>query len=711
MKIQRPWLLVGLIFGLVAIVGVACGGTDEDALTSADISSAVQQAVAAAQQPAGLSGEEIAALVSGAVDEAVKGIEFPQGVTASDIQAAVDTATAGLGEGASQEDIEAAIDAAVSKAAGEGLSKADVEAIVSAAVKSIPTPATIVMVVTPTPLVLLATPEPARIDLPGPKTAAGTINIVTADFVSEVGLGRDGGGSEFYNFIGIGESLFMPKADGTIQGPLLAKSFVIATDLSKATITIQDGVMFHKDYGEMTSEDVVWSINDANAAVTSSSIHAQAGDFAVLFLEATAVDSSTFDLPFATFDPAWDGNRTNQSGNSFGVLSKKAFDQNGAEWSRDNVVATGPFEVSSWVSGDKIVLSAVADHWRKPPEFDTLQFVAIPEGTTRLAAMLTGEGDVIAPIVFKDLSRLASAGFKTQGGGGGRKAAIFWGGNYWEDTTVNASTGGALPDIGLTYDPGVPWAVAVQHVDPAEVDEKMERARQVRTAMSMAIDRELINETIMDGLAWAEYMWSASVIQPEWQDRWRIPYDPAAAEQMLDDAGYPRGSDGVRFNADIFRAQAGSEIPDAVAGFWDEIGIRTIVDKSAYTTVRPSFVARSFVKINIQRIGETATNRPFDWPKGGEMTSLGRGGFGPGVEVPEITQAIIDAGNEPDRLKRVAINTALIDYMRFMMQGSAVVAIPSLIVYNPNAIESWAMPPHLGLDPIGYPEFITPAAR
>ena len=465
--------------------------------------------------------------------------------------------------------------------------------------------------------------------------------------------------------------------------------------------------MFHKGFGEMTAHDIVWSLNDANAAVTPESIHGQAGDFRVLFKEASAIDDSTFDLPFATFDPAWDGNRTNMFGFSFGVISKTAYDENGEDWSRDNVVMTGPFEITEWATEDAAFLNAVPDHWRQTPAVQTIHLVALPEAATRLASLLTGEVDVAKP-EFKDLKRLVDAGFRTVSAGGGRKAGIFWGGNYWE--THDPRTGEPLGPIGLSYDPGVPWAVVVPAVDPMDVDKRMEKARMVRWAMSLAIDRALVNEALMDSLAWPEYMWSASVIQPEWQDRWLIPYDASRAEQLLDEAGYPRGSDGVRMNADIFRSGTNVDaISDAVAGFWDEVGIRTTVDKSAYSTVRPSLVARSFVKINIQAIGETATNRPFDWPKGGEMTSLGRGGFGPGVEVPEITQAILDNGMEPDRLKRVEINTALMDHMHHMMQGSAVVSLPDLLVFNSKAIESWGMRQAGSLDLMAYPEFIVPA--
>ncbi len=562
------------------------------------------------------------------------------------------------------------------------------------------------VIVTPTPLVALPTPEPARISLPDPEAAPGTIKVAAQSLAPAVGVNRHGA-SDLFNFMGVGESLFMPTEDGVIQGPMLAKSFDLSPDLSKVTVTIQDGVMFHQGFGEMTAEDVVWSLNDANAAITPESIHGQAGDFRVLFKEATAIDDSRFDLPFETFDPAWDGNRTNMFGFSFSVISKGAYDQNGEEWARDNVIMTGPFEVSEWATEDHAFLNAVPTHWRKTAEIDTLHLVAIPEASTRLAALLTGEIDVAKP-EFKDLKRLVEAGFMTASAGGGRKAGIFWGGNYWE--TTDPRTGEELPPIGLSYDPGVPWAVVVPVVDPMTVDERMEKARLVRWAMSLAIDRNLVNEALMDGLAWPEYMWSASVIQPEWQDRWLIPYDPARAEQLLDEAGYARGGDGIRFNADIFRSADNVDaISDAVAGFWDEVGIRTTVDKSAYSTVRPSLVARSFVKINIQAIGETATNRPFDWPKGGEMTSLGRGGFGPGVEVAEITQAILDAGSEPDRAKRVEINTALMDHMHHMMQGSAVVALPDLLVFNSKSIASWPMRSAGSLDVLAYPEFITPA--
>ena len=667
---------------------IASAMAGQQGVTPADVASAVQDAMSA--QP-GVTQAEVA-------DAIAKALAAQPGVTEAQMADAISNAMASQTGGVTEAQVSGAIAKAL--AAQPSVTQADIEAAVESAMAKAAAEAVMTVGATEEKA------EPAAVTLPEPQAAAGTIKIAAETLAPAVGINRHGA-SDLFNYMGVAETLFMPTEEGNIQGPMLAKSFEIASDLSKATITVQDGVMFHKGFGEMTAHDIVWSLNDANAAITPESIHGQAGDFRVLFKEVTAIDDSTFDLPFETFDPAWDGNRTNMFGFSFGVISKGAYDANGEDWSRDNVVMTGPFEITEWATEDTAFLRAVPDHWRQTAAVDTIHLVALPEAATRLASLLTGEVDVAKP-EFKDLKRLVDAGFRTVSAGGGRKAGIFWGGNYWE--THDPRTGEMLGPIGLSYDPNVPWAVVVPVADPMTVDERMEKARMVRWAMSLAIDRALVNEALMDGLAWPEYMWSASVIQPEWQDRWLIPYDPSRAEQLLDEAGYPRGSDGVRMNADIFRSGTKVDaISDAVAGFWDEVGIRTTVDKSAYSTVRPSLVSRSFVKINIQAIGETATNRPFDWPKGGEMTSLGRGGFGPGVEVPEITQAILDNGMEPDRLKRVEINTALMDHMHHMMQGSAVVSLPDLLVFNSKAIESWAMRQAGSLDLMAYPEFIVPA--
>jgi len=543
-------------------------------------------------------------------------------------------------------------------------------------------------------------PTPAK--LPEPKTAAGSVVIAVTTVPAVGGLNRSGAPEHGWGAV---EGLFTPTEDGkVIAGPMLAKSYEVAPNLSKVTLKIQEGVTFHGGYGELTAEDVVWSLNDANGAVTPSSIHAQAGDLAFMFGKAKAISKYEMEIPFTTFDPSWNANRSNTAGNAWNVLSKAAYDKNGEDWSRQNIIGTGPYEIVEWLSGNRIVLKAVPTHWRKVAKAQNLRFVAVPEAATRLAMLRSGEADAI-PSNFKDLPALLKEGFLTADAKGGIKATLAFAGNYWEK--VDPRDGKPLPVLGLSYDPKLPWAVPAMSVDSAE---KMERARKVRLAMSMAIDRELINKTILNGLGWAEYLHFASVRSPQWQEKWTIPYDPAKAGQILDEAGYPKGKDGYRFDAPIFvqTPPLPGEIADAISGMWDNVGIRPTVDKSAWAVNRPSMVGRTWLKPTLWQATEGAPQRPFDWPKGAEISFLGRGGFGPGIENPKITETLLAIAKEPDLQKRINMNMELTDYTSNWMILSAVVAWPTSVTYNPRSIASWPMKAFFSAPP-AYPEYIVPA--
>ena len=122
-------------------------------------------------------------------------------------------------------------------------------------------------------------------------------------------------------------------------------------------------------------------------------------------------------------------------------------------------------------------------------------------------------------------------------------------------------------------------------VDDAE---SMEKARMVRWAMSRAIDREGLNDSLVEGLGEVCYLNQISINQPGWQDKWEIPYDPEGAKQMLADAGYPDG-----FEAQLWVGPGGftAELGDAVAGLWlKNLNIETTVDRITYTKFRPTLV-------------------------------------------------------------------------------------------------------------------------
>ena len=76
------------------------------------------------------------------------------------------------------------------------------------------------------------------------------------------------------------------------------------------------------------------------------------------------------------FRPLRNGNFLNDQAQGTAFFSKAAFDQNGADWLRENIVSTGPFEGVEWIQDDRAVLSAVAyDHWFPTPEIHALRTI------------------------------------------------------------------------------------------------------------------------------------------------------------------------------------------------------------------------------------------------------------------------------------------------------------------------------------------------
>ena len=132
-----------------------------------------------------------------------------------------------------------------------------------------------------------------------------------------------------------------------------------------------------------------------------------------------------------------------------------------------------------------------------------------------------------------------ASGGRAQQIGGGRGQGVLYAGNYWA-TTDYLDAAGEGNDVtmrsGYKPDDEHPW------IGEWGNDESMERARKIRTAMSMMLDWERLSEEIFGGVAdrgWAWYGWTPE--HPEWNPEWQIDYDPDTAQQLLEEAGYADG--------------------------------------------------------------------------------------------------------------------------------------------------------------------------
>ena len=128
-----------------------------------------------------------------------------------------------------------------------------------------------------------------------------------------------------------------------------------------------------------------------------------------------------------------------------------------------------------------------------------------------------------------------------------------------------------------------------------------------------------------------------------------------------------------------------------MAGFWENIGIETesqIVDYGG--VFRPTVVDRSNSLVYIQGCRHH-NGLPFDWPRGAQNTSLTRGGFGCGIEMPWIAEAFLETNKRDDPLERIALNTEVAEKMFFWMPQSGIAVVPNGMIVNPRSISEWQM--------------------
>jgi len=552
-------------------------------------------------------------------------------------------------------------------------------------------------VVEVTPVPVVPTPIPVAVVKPAPmpKTKAGDIRYAT-NYVDESGGGRNPHYGGPYMHGVTCEDLFSVNMAGERINKL-AESWVMDADVNGATVKIRQNIPFHTiegtSFGDLRAEDVAWSINDANPGINVESATDGSGNI-LAFLgnnEQIALDTNTVKLSWNAFDPRWNSMFFGEDGMQKCVLSKRAFDEKGAAWYVDHTVGTGPFKLVEWVLGDRYSFEAIKDHWFNAADFSTLTWVQIPDTTVKQAALEAGSADVANVPVPNQLD-LQKSGFKAVATNAGTVWSLVFPGNLWEET--HYKTGEPLERNTFVHDLpwiGNPWTPEDGN-NPAGMDD-MEQARLVREALAFSIDRDLINQELLGGIGIPDHILFFDPRDANWDPKWEYGYDPAYSESLLDKAGYPRKSNGVRFEMPMYGWNYGratrAALSDALAGMFRAIGVEAIVGHYAYEVWRPGIVTRSAVEPWID--GFSAFT-PYDWPRSVQCSSLTRGGKSQGWENVQCGDAYTKTGTELDYDKRLAYNRELADFIREQSLVAGVLAVPSSFTYNPNKIASWEFP-------------------
>ena len=491
-----------------------------------------------------------------------------------------------------------------------------------------------------------AAPAPTAVPTKAPAVKAkpsGTLAIGQKELGPYVGNPKLIGNPQIFlnSAIPITETLGMYNFDNGFVGPMLAESWDVSADGQVWTYHIQRGVQFHKGYGEMTVEDVVFS----HRQVADSDKHARAANAKEMYFaedgSQTTPDDYTWvvdtGVPFSAI-PIFELMGTPRAVAAW-VVSKKQWDQEGEDEANFNTAATGPWEIDEAKTGEFWRMKAVEDHWRQTPAFAELLFQEIPEESARLAGFKTGLLDsfVMALDTISEVETVPGAILMQV------PNAVQAGLNFYGQTYLPARDGGGEP--WPNYNPDLAWVSTNSDINSPEWDD----ARKVRLAMSIAIDRQAIIDNLLLGfghqLTLKDWMGHEDRL-PSPQETW--PYDPERAKSLIAEAGFPNGFS-VTLTTAIRGAPSEVEACEAIAQYWDAIGLNVDFQNVPYGTYRPTAVARTYEGVSCHNVGARLA------PIQGMASFLNSGNFSWGSEHPFFEEKI-PAGQKSVRTEdRIAI--------------------------------------------------------
>ncbi|WP_418959452.1 ABC transporter substrate-binding protein [Streptomyces tritici] len=301
--------------------------------------------------------------------------------------------------------------------------------------------------------------------------------------------------------------------------PGLATAWTSSADKLTWTYTIRKDSKW-SDGRPATAEDAAWTFNkmmtDPNAATAN-------GSFTANFAEVTAKDPQTLVIrlkkPQATMTAL-----------DVPIVPKHVWEKvtDISKFNNDQsfpIVGNGPFVITDFKVDQYLKLKPNKTFWRGAPKFDELVFKYYKDGDAAVAALQKGEVSFVPNLTPAQAEALKSAkNIKVNDAPGRRFFAL-------------ATNPGARAKDGKKFGNGHPALL-----DPA-----------VRKALFLAVDRATIVDKVFQGHAvegegyipprFGAYFWKPSGAQT-------LAYDPAKAEQLLDQAGYKKNAAGKRVGKD-----------------------------------------------------------------------------------------------------------------------------------------------------------------
>jgi peptide/nickel transport system substrate-binding protein len=333
--------------------------------------------------------------------------------------------------------------------------------------------------------------------------------------------------------------------------PGLATEWKPSNEMRTWTFKLRSGVKFHENWGELTSDDVRYTIEQS---YKPDAIGGSAYFFRNNLERIETPDKSTIVMHFKA--QGWEvPSLFTQFAGYQNVTSKKYMEAVGEQKAAVHPIGTGPYRHVEGKQGDYHRFEAVANHWRRTPAFRELVIRRIPEAATRLAGLRAGEIDIAQ--VFGDyLEQAQRAGLRIH--------EVPNAAGYWV-----ILTGQTTPDR-EDYCPACPW------VGEPKDPRSWENARKVRLALNLAVDKKAIMSGLWRGRGSdTPYSYYYYPFNRGYSADWKLPpHDPERVKRLFAEAGHAGGFE-VRVNPMVqLFAQDGPDVMEAVALDWEKVGIK-----------------------------------------------------------------------------------------------------------------------------------------
>lgn len=395
--------------------------------------------------------------------------------------------------------------------------------------------------------------------LPGLASAI-ELTVAAANVSSYLDPGRDHSnvGSQFYF------NSFDPliHKDYTKAGMEAKPGLATEWKLVKPTVMelkLRQGVTFHN--GEaMTADDVVFSLNRMFQA-TFPPYQVRMRDRLDNFERAEKVDDLTVRVHVKREEPLFETLLNLQQ--TFIVpeeyIKKLTGDPKVAEDSDYEAfslapVGTGPYKISEFVPGQKIVYSRFDNFWGEKAPLDRATVIHVGEVASRLTALRTGEAQLATNIAPDQLATIqGDAKLKLEG----------------------------------TVTP-------LFHVMIMNINHPKLKDPRIRQALSLAIDRDLLNQALWLGKAKVPSSHTMEEFGPLYMPELKtFAYDPAKAKALLAEAGY----DGFEITFDTMGNYYtnGLMVAQAIIEMWSTVGVKaSIRDLPKWSGNDPSMMTRNW---------------------------------------------------------------------------------------------------------------------